>query len=97
MVTSQFQVEKHSFLKIFVELQMYNFRSVKIGVMEVGEELARRGHEVTVVSPHKYKSVPPGVRDVVFHSEFEKITTELTELFLRDPSAGLPFNQVSFL
>ena len=48
--------------------------------MEVGEELGRRGHEVSVVSPHKYKTVPPGVRDVVFHSEFEKITTELTDL-----------------
>ena len=25
--------------------------------MEVGEELARRGHQVTVISPHKYKKV----------------------------------------
>ena len=64
--------------------------------MEVGEELARRGHEVIVVSPHKYKTVPPGVRDVVFHSDFETMTTELTELFLKDPSAGLPFNKVCF-
>jgi len=64
--------------------------------MEVGEELARRGHEVIVVSPHRYKTVPPGVRDVVFHSDFEAMTTELTELFLKDPSAGLPFNKVFY-
>ena len=65
--------------------------------MEVGEELARRGHEVIVVSPHKYKTVPPGVRDVVFHSDFETMTTEMTESLLKDPSAGLPFNKVSSL
>ena len=35
-----------------------HLRSIKLGLMEVGEELTRRGHEVTVVSPHRYKKGP---------------------------------------
>ena len=62
--------------------------------MDVGEELARRGHDVIVISPHKYKTVPAGVRDIVFQSDYETITTELYESFLNDPNVGLPFNQV---
>ena len=45
--------------------------------MEVGEELGRRGHEVSVVSPHKYKTVPPGVRDIVIQSDFDKLQLNL--------------------
>ena len=69
-------------------------RSVKIGVMEVGEELARRGHEVTVISPHKYKEVPPGVREIVHESGFEALTTATTEDMLSNENAGLPFVKV---
>ena len=73
---------------------LLQFRSAKIGVMEVGEELGRRGHEVSVVSPHKYKTVPPGVRDIVIQSDFDKVTTELTENFLNNPDVAIPWNQV---
>ena len=69
-------------------------RSVKIGVMEVGEELARRGHEVTVVSPHKYKKVPPGVTDIIIPSEFDQYTSEITLDFLTNPNAQLPMTGV---
>ena len=72
-------------------------RSVKIGVMEVGEELARRGHEVTVISPHKYKEVPPGVREIVHQSGFEALTTATTEDMLSNENAGLPFVKVEGL
>ena len=72
-------------------------RSVKIGVMEVGEELARRGHEVTVISPHKYKAVPPGVREIVHESGFEALTTATTEDMLSNENAGLPFVKVKFI
>ena len=69
-------------------------RSVKIGVMGVGEELARRGHEVTVISPHKYKEVPSGVREIVHESGFEALTTATTEDMLSNENAGLPFVKV---
>ena len=54
-------------------------KSVKIGVMEAGNELARRGHEVTVVSPFKSKKVVPGVTEIVIESLFEEISDKITE------------------
>jgi len=54
-------------------------KSVKIGVMEVGFELARRGHQVTVVSPFKNKKGVSGVTDIVIESLFEEISDKLTE------------------
>ena len=62
--------------------------------MEVGEELARRGHQVTVVSPHKYKKVPQGVSDIVIPSEFDDYTTEVTLEFLTNPNTQLPISGV---
>ena len=63
-------------------------------MMEVGEELARRGHEVTVISPHKYKSVPRGVREIVHESDFEALTTATTEEMLANENSQLPFVKV---
>ena len=79
--------------------------------MEVGEELARRGHQVTVISPHKYKKVkimmmmmlmmmmmmkvPPGVRDVVFESRFEAVTTQVSEEMMASPDTPFPFSKVT--
>ena len=63
--------------------------------MEVGEELAKRGHKVTVVSPHKYKEVPPGVTEVVIPSDFDQYTADLTLEFLRDPNVQMPMSGVS--
>ena len=63
--------------------------------MEVGEELARRGHQVTVVSPHQYKKVPQGISDIVIPSEFDQFTTELTLEFLTNPNTQLPMAGVS--
>ena len=63
--------------------------------MEVGEELARRGHQVTVVSPHKYKKVPQGISDIVIPSEFDHYTTEVTLEFLTNPNTQLPISGVS--
>ena len=63
--------------------------------MEVGEELARRGHQVTVVSPHPYKKVPEGISDIVIPSEFDQFTTEITLEFLTNPDTQLPISGVS--
>ena len=63
--------------------------------MEVGEELARRGHQVTVVSPHQYKKVPQGISDIVIPSEFDQYTTEVTLEFLNNPNTQLPISGVS--
>ena len=69
-------------------------RSVKIGVMEAGEELARRGHQVTVVSPHKYKKVPPGVTEIHFESpQFDKFLNSFSEM-LTNPNAEIPVFEV---
>eukprot|EP00092_Neocalanus_flemingeri_P022606 GFUD01024519.1.p1 GENE.GFUD01024519.1~~GFUD01024519.1.p1 ORF type:complete len:510 (+),score=97.85 GFUD01024519.1:201-1730(+) len=54
-------------------------KSVKIGVMEVGYELAKRGHEVTVVSPFKSKKEVSGVTDIAIESVFEEMSDKLTE------------------
>ena len=60
-------------------------KSVKIGVMEVGYELARRGHQVTVVSPFKSKKEVLGVTEIVIESSFDEISEKLTEdALLRD-------------
>ena len=69
-------------------------RSVKIGVMEAGEELARRGHEVTVISPHKYKKVPPGVREIALvNSGFDKFTAAVSDM-LSNPDKEMPVFEV---
>ena len=65
-------------------------KSVKIGLMEVGEGLARRGHEVTVVSPHKYKKVPDRVTEIIVESEeFERFSQSFTEDILTNPDPGM--------
>ena len=71
-------------------------RSVKIGVMTVGEELARRGHQVTVVSSHPYKTVPPGVTDIVIDSEFDKFSNAMTEHILTKDVQLYDFSKVVF-
>ena len=72
------------------------FRSVKIGLMGVGEELGRRGHEVTVVSPHSYKKVPPGVTDIVIQSDFLTLASRMTDEMLTADSPPLPpINEVA--
>ena len=65
-------------------------RSVKIGLMGVGEELGRRGHQVTVVSPHSYKKVPPNVTDIVIESDFVNLATKMTDEMLTAESPPLP-------
>ena len=61
----------------------------------MGEELARRGHQVTVVSPHPYKKVPEGISDIVIPSEFDQFTTDITLEFLTNPDTQLPISGVS--
>ena len=73
-------------------------RSHKIGLMEVGEELGRRGHQVTVVSPQRYKAVPPNVTDIVIESEFEALSSRMTtELVANDKPSTPPFLEVTKL
>ena len=63
--------------------------------MEVGEELARRGHQVTVVSPQRYDTVPPNVTDIVIQSQFEAISNKVTEEILtKDKRAVPPYFEV---
>ena len=70
-------------------------RSHKIGLMEVGEELGRRGHQVTVVSPQRYKTVPPNVTDIVIDSEFEALSNRMTtDLVANDKPSSPPFLEV---
>ena len=57
--------------------------------MEVGEELARRGHHVTVISPHAYKKVPPGVTEIAIkNTAFETFQNSLTDEMLTNPEAA---------
>ena len=63
-------------------------------MMEVGEELARRGHEVTVISPHKYKAVPPGVTEIALVSpDFDKFTASVSDM-LSNPDKEMPLFEV---
>ena len=69
---------------------------MKIGLMGVGEELGRRGHQVTVVSPHSYKKVPPGVTDIVIQSDFLTLASRMTDEMLTADSPPLPpINEVA--
>ena len=64
--------------------------------MAVGEELGRRGHQVTVVSPHAYKKVPPNVTDIVIKSDFLELATRMTDEMLTAEKPPLPpINEVS--
>ena len=65
-------------------------------MMEVGEELARRGHQVTVVSPQRYDTVPPNVTDIVIQTEFEALSSRMTnEVLAKDKPSVPPFIEVS--
>jgi len=69
-------------------------KSVKIGVMEVGEELARRGHEVTVISPHPYKKVPPGVTEITIKNElFDTFLKKTSDDVLSNPGTQVSIGQ----
>lgn len=59
-------------------------------MMEVGEELARRGHHVTVVSPQRYNTVPPNVTDIVIESEFEALSNRMTDDILASDRPSVP-------
>ena len=54
-------------------------KSVKIGFMDVGHELAKRGHEVTVVTPFKSQTEVAGVREILVDSNFHEVTDAITE------------------
>ena len=54
-------------------------KSVKIGVMEVANELARRGHQITVVTPYKTKSPVAGVREILVESNVQEIFDAITD------------------
>ena len=54
-------------------------KSMKIGVMACGEELARRGHQVTVVSAWPGGAVQSGITDINIPSEWPKLEQQITE------------------
>ena len=82
-------------LIFFLQIKTAAARSHKIGLMEVGEELGRRGHQVTVVSPQRYKAVPPNVTDIVIDSEFEALSNRMTtDLVANDKPSSAPFLEV---
>ena len=63
--------------------------------MEVGEKLAKRGHNVTVVSPHKYHKVPPGITEIVLKNEdYEKFMQKASDDVLDKPGSQIPIGQV---
>ena len=64
--------------------------------MEVGEELARRGHHVTVISPHPYKHVPPGVTEITISSAaYDAFQNGVSDDVLTNPNAAsLPVAEV---
>ena len=82
-------------LIFFRQIKNAAARSHKIGLMEVGEELGRRGHQVTVVSPQRYKAVPPNITDIVIDSEFEALSNRMTtDLVANDKPVSPPFLEV---
>ena len=70
-------------------------KSVKIGVMEVGYELASRGHEVTVVSPFNNKKEVEGITEIVIQSEYEEFSARATEDMLESrDNTGVPVSAI---
>ena len=47
--------------------------------MEVANELARRGHQITVVTPYKTKSPVAGVREILVESNVQEIFDAITD------------------
>jgi len=64
-------------------------KSVKIGVMDLGLELARRGHRITVVSPFKSKKETENVTEIINKSELEALTEKVNENELVRRGSGL--------
>ena len=64
-------------------------RSTKIGVMPTAAELAKKGHEVIVVSGHKSKAEVDGVAEVVAECDVERALTAMSQHTLRSEK-GLP-------
>lgn len=68
-------------------------RSVKIGALEAGYGLAKKGHTITVVSPFRSKKETAGVTEIVHLSEFEALQDLLSTRQLVE-RAEVPFPQL---
>lgn len=56
----------------------FGSKSTKICYMPMLEELARRGHEITVVHPHKSKQATKGITDILSSDKVDKFLNDLS-------------------
>jgi len=72
---------------------------VKISFMPMARELAKRGHNVTIVSPHKDKKATPGITDLVHENIFGDMFQKMSSSFLKEDSKGMqdaPLHEMMF-
>ena len=68
-------------------------KSIKVGMMDIGYELANRGHEVTILSPFIPNKNVKGVTEIVIESDFVKITDSITQELLSHEGAQVPVGE----
>ena len=72
----------------------FSSKSMKIGVMDMVEELAVRGHHITIVSAYDSKKKVPGIKDIVIKSDFEALVqTALGKILKSEKGADVPWHQ----
>ena len=72
----------------------FSSKSMKIGVMDMVEELAMREHHVTVVSAYESKKNIPRVTEIVIKSDFEDmVKNALGKILRNEKGADVPWNQ----
>ena len=69
----------------------FGSKSMKIGIMELSQELGARGHTVTVVSAYGSKAGMAGVRDIVIASTFQGLVQEAIGEVLVRKGADVPW------
>jgi len=70
----------------------FSSKSIKLGFMPMAKELAHRGHQITIVCPHKEKKAIPGITEIIHASPFDDLSNEVTNIVLREngTEADLP-------
>ena len=66
----------------------FSSRSIKLGFMPMARELARRGHNVTMVCPHKDKKSIPGITEIIHSSPFDEISSQVSDNVLLEQGSA---------
>jgi len=69
-------------------------KSVKIGFIDIIEELGEKGHDITIVSGYKSKKALINVKEIYHESNFTEVTEDFTSHIL-DGKGNVPLTSIS--